>query len=304
VSVTAVSEHAIRLLKLSALDERRDEDGKCEAGAVSDVMRREQIERGASIRLRVRNCPPAHGETSTMDDHECLRRDGSARLRVGEHVVDAPAGAIERVRLDQAKRKQVDRAGHVGVLLRQQAAVSQCGHDVVGRIASLLACPGVLVGEPRENEALAGRVAGEVGVAREPLGHRRACLEAALLGECRALGLEHQRQLAVPSLELIDRVADGVDRPVCLARPCERTPEEADRGRDHPRLPDELGGFGQRLDRRPGRAQPQLRRRELHEQLAPGARAAAVHGARAAAKRRPPRVRRAPARPTPRGAAA
>ena len=71
-----------------------------------------------------------------MDDHERLRRDRGAGLGVGEHLLQARVGEIERVRGEQADHEQVEGAGDVELLLAEQPAAGERALDVRRRLAA------------------------------------------------------------------------------------------------------------------------------------------------------------------------
>ena len=159
----------------------------------------QQLERRARVGLGAGAIAPRRNETQPRwtITNACAGIDarGSASR---EHLLQARVGEVERVRGQQADHEQVERSGHVELLLaaaggrparraldvrRRLAPDSLARARSKARLASTRRSPGV--------------APGQVGVALEPCRHRRAGLEAALLGVGRAVRLEQQRQLAV-----------------------------------------------------------------------------------------------------------
>ena len=225
--------------------------------------------------------------------------------RVGEHLLQARVGEVERVRGEQADDEQVEGAGDVDLLLAQQPAARERALDVAPphRVCRL-AGPGPLEGEARQHQALARRVAREVAVTLEPRRDR----------EREPRGWPAARRPRAPPRAAAPARGPRPRRPRSPTRSprppgprpptrSARSPSRRDGGREQLRVPDQLGRLRELLDAPPA-SRGAARRSRARAAPLPWTPAAVAPPAPGRATRPRRRALPARARPRPPGAGA
>ena len=177
---------------ISASISRASANGVPEA----DLVRRQQLERRAGVGLGADDRAAPQRHPAAVQDHERLRRDRGARPRVGEHLLEAGVGEVERVRRRAGRRRAgracrrrrapARRSRRSPASARSMSPAASRSDSLArarskARLASTSRSPGVAPGRSRVAlQALARRARGPRGcpAARRPSGRPRAAAPA------------------------------------------------------------------------------------------------------------------------------